>query len=1055
MLRTGPWLLGLAVAVGVGSTVAASGPDQDRAAVPRDYYSANGLLNRGLYDLAETEYRRFLSEHEDHDKAATARYGLSVCLYRLGRHEDATVELERLIALPEPPFAAEVLTMLGQCRLATGRHAAAVEAFEQVIRDHLKHDLVDDAVAGAAEALYLSGRFDEAISKCRLLTSRWPDSPLRERTEFFRGLAAMGNGDFAAGAECFEGLISEFPDGPFMDQASLLLAQCHHHNNAVENALRQYRQVLSRSGTRFFAEALYGLGVLALQQDRAKEAGVLFDELLNRHADSVHASSARFYRGRAWYEQGEFDKALSSLEKCAEGVKDATLADDVAYWMAKCRLRQGAFPDAAERLTAAIAAHPQSDLLPEMYYDRAIALVQAGEPEAGVEALEEYRRRYADHSMDPDALHLLGATRHEQGRYDDSAAYCRAFIEQYPKHELVAEVVFLAAENDMLAGRFTEAARGFDEFLKRYPGDAQVVKAEYRLGMALYNLQRFDEAEARLRKVVQNTGADEAFRPGLLALGDIHFQRSEWEQAERLLSDYLSGETVGGSADDALLKLGLALQRQEKHSEAIAVFSRLIDGSPDGPHRLQAVFERGQALAALKRFDEARKAFEQVLAEGGESRFKPYALNHLGSVAMRDGDFTAAAGFFEKVNESAGTPVDEGESLFNRGQALLAGGSFKEAESVLGELLERFPKHARAGSATAQLAIARSRQDRCPAALESIARIEGESGAKLSNTLRRAVQYEKAWCLRKVGRSDEAADTYRALLEGKGSDDERRHALLDLAGIEFEAVRYEVAAGLLRQLDEAITGASFTEPADMREQRTYQLAVCEFELKRYSEAAKLFEEFVGLFPASRLLASASFFCGEAYSALGDFNAAVPHLSRVVEGFPSDPVYPASILRLGEGLAALQRWPRCEQVFSEYLSRFGDAERWFQAQFGVGWARENQGRYDEAIQAYEAVVARHQGPTAARAQFQIGECLFAKKQYDEAVRALLKVDILYAYPEWSAAALYEAGRCFEQLSKPAEARVQFKTVAEKHSETRWAAMAVSKLKEVPPVSLPGH
>ena len=43
----------------------------------RDYLSGNGLLNRGLYELAATEYRKFLSEHGDHEKAAVARYGLA------------------------------------------------------------------------------------------------------------------------------------------------------------------------------------------------------------------------------------------------------------------------------------------------------------------------------------------------------------------------------------------------------------------------------------------------------------------------------------------------------------------------------------------------------------------------------------------------------------------------------------------------------------------------------------------------------------------------------------------------------------------------------------------------------------------------------------------------------------------------------------------------------------------------------------------------------------------------------------------------------------------
>jgi len=177
--------------------------------------------------------------------------------------------------------------------------------------------------------------------------------------------------------------------------------------------------------------------------------------------------------------------------------------------------------------------------------------------------------------------------------------------------------------------------------------------------------------------------------------------------------------------------------------------------------------------------------------------------------------------------------------------------------------------------------------------------------------------------------------------------------------------------------------------------------------------------------------------------------------RVVERHASDAVYGPSLLRLGESLAALQRWARSEKAFTDYLERQADSEQWFQAQFGIGWARENQERHDEAIEAYRAVVARHKGPTAARAQFQIGECLFARKQYEDAARELLKVDILYAYPEWSAAALYEAGRCFEALGKTVEARTQFKAVVDKHKQTRWGELAGKRLAALSASVLPGR
>ncbi|MDO8631312.1 MAG: tetratricopeptide repeat protein, partial [Phycisphaerales bacterium] len=207
---------------------------------------------------------------------------------------------------------------------------------------------------------------------------------------------------------------------------------------------------------------------------------------------------------------------------------------------------------------------------------------------------------------------------------------------------------------------------------------------------------------------------------------------------------------------------------------------------------------------------------------------------------------------------------------------------------------------------------------------------------------------------------------------------------------------------------------------------------------------------------SALLSSASYYAGEASFRVGRHEKAITHFTRVVKDFASDPIAEPATLRLGECQAVLQRWALSERVFKDYLDRFGDRDQWFAAQFGVGWACENQKRYDDAIEAYRRVVERHQGPTAARAQFQIGQCLFAQKKFDSAVRELLKVDILYAYPEWSAAALYEAGRCFTQLGDPAEARKQFTEVAEKYKDTKWAEPASRQLLELSAAAaLPGR
>jgi TolA-binding protein len=91
-----------------------------------------------------------------------------------------------------------------------------------------------------------------------------------------------------------------------------------------------------------------------------------------------------------------------------------------------------------------------------------------------------------------------------------------------------------------------------------------------------------------------------------------------------------------------------------------------------------------------------------------------------------------------------------------------------------------------------------------------------------------------------------------------------------------------------------------------------------------------------------------------------------------------------------------------------------------------------------------VISQNSSPTAARAQFQIGETYFAQAKYDQAAAALLAVADVYAYPEWAARATFEAGRVFEQMKQPQAAKQQYATVVNKYKDAPEAALAQKRL-----------
>src|SRR6185503_1056110 len=108
----------------IGAPPAAQSRPAAAANGDREYAAANGLLSRGLYELAAKEYRSFLEAHPDHPKAASARYGLGVALHRSGKREEALASLAAIQPASNFEFAAETLFLTGQIDVELNRDDA-------------------------------------------------------------------------------------------------------------------------------------------------------------------------------------------------------------------------------------------------------------------------------------------------------------------------------------------------------------------------------------------------------------------------------------------------------------------------------------------------------------------------------------------------------------------------------------------------------------------------------------------------------------------------------------------------------------------------------------------------------------------------------------------------------------------------------------------------------------------------------------------------------------------------------------------------------------------
>lgn len=1027
---------------------AAPGAEPDPAL--RTYQAANGFLHRGMNELAIREYRAFLDQRPNHEHAPTARYGLGVALFRMNQLDAAVEALSPLAALRDFEFAVEVDLLLGQAQMAQGDYAQAAERFEAALKRKSDHPSAPAASAMLIESLQRANDPAGALRAAEAHFRHYPNSDVADRVCFFAALAAMTQQDYARASQQLERLLAERADSALAPQATLLSAQCAQQIGAAPLAIRRFREAVASADPALAAEARFGLGTLLQAAGELDEAGALLDQFLAQANDHPHRADALLRRAQIWLAKGQYERAGALLNSAA----DLDHADDgaVAYWLAKCALRQDRPDEAARRLTGALEANPTHALAPEMMYDGAVAFVRTNEAQKADALLSALLQQFPDHALAPDALALRGSTLNQLRQFDAGAAACAEFLRRYGDHPHAPSVQFLLADNLSLAGRLPDAAAAFEKVLARAGDSEDADRARFRLGTLHYQQEQYVAAERWLTPLASMSPIPELHRPALLMLGEIAFQAQQWDRAERYFEQCAS-QRDAASRDAALLKLGMARQRQNDHDAALQAFDQLIRQHPDSSSIAHAHFERGQSLVALGQTQDAAAAFERALKADADASLAAAAHNHLGAIAAANNDHATAITHFESALAAPADAAVHAEATHRLGRSLMSAGRSAEAAAAFERLNREFPSNRFALEARARQALALAAADD-DSGIAMINTLSERDLGMLDPALAGAVRYEKAWRLRTRGETAAAEAAYIALLRSDIDDSLRAHAMVELADLSIAREDFNAAAETLQSAlhlsDNSVQARS------LRAGVLYRLGMCRHRLNAHHDAATHLTAFLNDTDNSdALIAPASLMLAESLFQLGRHRDAAEHFETVVSRSEVDDQVASSLLRLGECHAAMQRWTLSEQAFADFLSRFSDSPLWFQAQFGVGWAREHMGRIDDAIDAYRRVAERHDGATAARAQFQIGECLFAQRRHEDAIAELLKVDLLFAYPEWSAAALYEAGRCFEALGKAAEARELFQRVRAEFANTQWAPMAASRLAAAPAASLPGR
>jgi TolA-binding protein len=605
-----------------------------------------------------------------------------------------------------------------------------------------------------------------------------------------------------------------------------------------------------------------------------------------------------------------------------------------------------------------------------------------------------------------------------------------------PPSEFTRAAAELDAENLFQLAKYAEAGKAFAALAGDTTDEQRRLGLSVRVGQCAYFAGDYDKAIELLAPLAKDppVASTVDLQSAIFLLGDALFQRDKFADAADALARFV--EISKGDTAEARFKLALARMRNKDDDGASNALADLAKLSDDSPWVQRGLVEYGQLLRKLDKGAQAEPVLKRVLAGNAPADLKAPATYLLAWVAFDAKRYAPAASLWKQLTDEYPKHSLAADAAYRRGVALKESGEMDEAAAALQAFAAGNPKSPDALTAR-QLAAAclsaRGKAQEAEAVLASLA---------VDPRATDGVLYDLAWAQRQQKQPTEAAQTYQRLLKDHPDSKVAPAARVELAELLYDQKKYDPSVELLETV---IAGKS--ADAKLQAAAYYRLGWCYQKLAKPARAADAFAKYdpkqAG--GSEEIAASALMQAGLAYAETRKFDAAERALATMLEQHPKNPQAALATLRLGEVQAEQGKYEASGQTYTNFLNKFAKDPLAPRAQFGIGWALENQKKYDQARAAYKKVIDSSNGETAARAQFQIGETFLAESKFNQAIPALLAVEDVYAYPAWSARALVEAGRAFEELKQPDQARKQYEQVSNKYKDSAEADLARERLK----------
>ena len=757
-------------------------------------------------------------------------------------------------------YKAKVQMRIGDNYMEWEKFDEAWTAYNQVIELYGDTPYPSNAQYQKGEAKYFAGDYAAAREDYLQLLEDYPDSDtgLRSAALYSAGWSAEKLGVVDQAIASYTQAVDSFPRSDQAPLCLLRIARLNYEQQKVEEAIEAYKAITeSYQETRHTADAYYGLGILYRDEDRKDEAIAAFSKV-DRDARETYIA-ALIEAANLYISQDRISEGRALLNQLLEGVTgDRDLESRAHFQMAQLDLNNKNYVDAVERYTMVLEEYPESDVIRDTRYGRALAY-------------------------------------HYSGRYDRALLDYKWLLDTKIPEAMQLKVSFSMALSYSAEGNDAEAEKLLNEVIAS--GDESLVRSARLQLISMAEKKGNPEEAVRIyEEMLATTTSSEDRERLLIRLANAYFKLDKFQQSIEAAQELIDLAMNVESIANALFVQGNCFYRSEQFVQAIATYNTIIENYPQIAWAKNAQFQIGVAynkLSANGNIDvlpAMSQAFNTYYTQYPDDERAVHAYYYDAWAHYRMGKWRDASDIFASLADRYPQSRYASEALFRAGDALFNMTNRSGVEDKNQHYLDAMVYYDR------------------------IIRRYSQS-SHMDDAL-----YNKAWCLINLDRKEEAVPVFERIVAEHSNGTYGARSQFTLGDYYYGLKDYEKAtesyqtfldrfpADKLTAQDRALPNKARTLLGHLAEIDAYNLYATGEQLlaeKNYDEAMVVFKEVQQKYPKSDQAVNSLVNIGAAYMAQEEFRQAGAVFQEVVDNYGDNPKYVTQVDYAREQLQVMQ------------------------------------------------------------------------------------------------------------------------------------------------------